>query len=132
MQKAQSMLRCMNSFSNARRFLTIVLVLAFFALSFNAYACVVPLFETTASGMANGCSEHNEQPVRQFCDAFTTLSIESAGDFQQSFDYQSICAEDTASISCLRNFTSLVSRPYDHPAKSPPQDLLLKISVLRI
>ena len=122
----------MQFLSNARRFLPIFLIVAFFVLSFNAYACLVPLFGTTASGMGNGCSEHDEQPVRQFCDAFMTLSVQSAGEFHQSLDYQSVSAEDTASISLLQSVTLLVSHLYDHPAESPPQDLLLKISVFRI
>jgi len=108
------------------------LVVLFFALSFNAYACLLPVNGVTAAPMGNGCSTPDEQPVSQYCDAFKTLGVQSADKLPFHSDGQALCPEDTASLALLVILTSHNSRLSNHPAVSPPQDLLLKISVLRI
>jgi len=105
----------------------------FFALSFNAYACLLPVNGTPVAAMGNGCSTPDEQPIYQFCDAFKTLGVQSVDKLHfNNSDYQPICSEDTASLALLTILPSPGSRLADHPIVSPPQDLLLKISVLRI
>ena len=108
------------------------LILLFLGLSFNAYACLLPVTGVMTAAMGNGCSTPDAQPVRQVCDAFTTLSVQSAGELHPISDSQTICSEDTASLSLFLHLASTGSRLYDHPTDGPPQDLLLKNSVLRI
>ena len=112
--------------------LACTLVVLFFALSVNAYACLLPVNGVTAAAMGNGCSTPDEQPVSQFCGAYKTLGVQSADKLHLNNDWQTICSEDTASLARLVIFTSHSSRLSDHPTVGPPQDLLLKISVLRI
>ena len=112
--------------------LSCTLIVFFFALSFNAYACLLPVNGAVASAMGDGCSTPDEQPVFQFCDAFKTLGVQSADKLPLNSDCQALCPENTASLALLGIHTSPSSRLSDHPAVSPPQDLLLKISVLRI
>jgi hypothetical protein len=117
------------------RFLSVLactLIVLFFALSFNAYACLVPVNGVTTTPMGNGCSTPDEQPVSQYCDAFKTLGVQAADKLPLNSDCQTICSKDTASLALLVIRTSDSSRLSDHPTISPPQDLLLKISVLRI
>ena len=109
-----------------------ILVVLFFVLSFNAYACLLPVNGVTASAMGDGCSTPDEQPVSQFCDTFKTLGVQSADKIQFSSDCQVLCPEDTASLALLAILASPSNRLSDHPTIGPPQDLLLKISVLRI
>ena len=109
-----------------------ILVVLFFVLSFNAYACLLPVNGVTAGAMGDGCSTPDEQPVSQFCDTFKTLSVQSADKLSVNSDCQALCPEDTASLALLVFLTSPSSRLSDHPVVSPPQNLLLKISVLRI
>lgn len=109
-----------------------ILVALFFVLSFNAYACLLPVNGATASAMGEGCSTPDEQPVSQFCDTFKTLGVQSADKIQFNSDCQVLCPEDTASLALLAVLTSPGNRLSDHPTIGPPQDLLLKISVLRI
>jgi|SRR6185295_16663168 len=111
--------------------LACTLVVLFFVLSFNAYACLVPVNSVTPAPMAKGCATQDEQPVSQYCDAFKTLGVQSAGKLPLGA-YQPLCPEDTASLAVLSVLTSHSSRLSDHPTVRPPQDLLLKISVLRI
>ncbi len=108
------------------------LIVLFFALSFNAYACLLPVNGVAAAPMSNGCSTPDEQPVSQFCDVFKTLGVQTADKLPLNSNCQTICSEDTASLALLVFLTSPSSRLSDHPAVSPSQDLLLKISVLRI
>ena len=104
----------------------------FFALSFNAYACLLPVNGVTAGAMDIGCSTPDEQPTSQYCDAFKTLGVQSADKLSVNSDCQTICPEDTASLAFLGIHTSHSSRLSDHPTVGLPKDLLLKISVLRI
>ncbi len=108
------------------------LVVIFFALSVNAYACLLPVNGVTAAAMGNGCLTADEQPVSQYCEAFKTLDVQSADKLHLNSDRQTICSQDTASLALLVIHTSPSSRLSDHPTVVPPQDLLLKISVLRI
>jgi hypothetical protein len=108
------------------------LIVLFLALSFNAYACLLPVNGVTAGAMGDGCSTPDEQPVSQFCDTFKTLGVQAADKLPLDSSSQAICSEDTASLALLAFLTSPSKRLYDHPVVSPLQDLLLKISVLRI
>jgi hypothetical protein len=101
-------------------------------LSFNAYACLLPVNGATATSMENGCSTPDEQPVPKFCDTFKTLGVQSADKLHLNNDYHTICSEDTASLALLAVLASDTSPLSDHPIVGPPQDLLLKISVFRI
>ena len=115
-----------------RLFLACTLVVLFFALSFNAYACLLPVNSVTPPTMDPGCSTPDGQPVSQLCDAFTTLGVQSADTRHLDSNSQTIYSEDTASLAFLIIHTSSSSCLSDHPTVAPPQDLLLKISVLRI
>jgi hypothetical protein len=115
-----------------RSVLAVSLVVLFFALSFNAYACLLPVNGITAAAMGNGCSTPAEPPVYQFCDAFKTLGVQSADKLHFDSDSHALCPEDTASLALRVSLTSHSSRLFDHPPDSLPRDLLLQISVLRI
>jgi hypothetical protein len=104
----------------------------FFAVSFNAYACLLPVNGVPVAAMGDGCSTPDEQPAFQFCDAVKTLGVQSVDTHHRNTDYPTICSEDTASLALLVKLISHNSRLSDHPTVGPPQDLLLKISVLRI
>ena len=108
------------------------LVVLFFVLSFNAYACLLPVNGATLAAMENRCSTPDVRPVYEFCDAFKTFGVQSADTRHLNSDFQTICSEDTVSLALLVIYPSPSSRLSDHPTVGPPQDLLLKISVLRI
>ena len=115
-----------------RPLLAVFLIFLFSALSFNAYACLLPVNGVAAAPMSNGCSTPDERPVSQYCDAFKTLGVQSADRLHLNSDCQALCPEDTASLALLAILNSSNSRLSDHPTVGPLQDLLLKISVLRI
>ena len=108
-----------------------ILFVLFIALSCNAYACLLPVNGVTAAAMGNGCSIPDEQPVNQYCAAFKTLDVQSADKLPLNRDFQTICSQVTASSAHLVILTSPSNPLSDHPTVGPPQDILLKISVLR-
>ena len=55
--------------------LRVSLVLLFFAVSFNAYACLLPT--PTSAAMSGNCSSADEQPVFQFCDLFKVSAFQA-------------------------------------------------------
>jgi hypothetical protein len=112
--------------------LACTLVVLFFALSFNAHACLLPVTVVTVGAMDNTCSTPDEQPVSQYCDAFKTLGVQSADKLSLNSDCQALCPEDTASLALLVMRASDSSHLSNHPTVGPHEDLLLKISVLRI
>ena len=85
-----------------------------------------------ASEMETDCATSTTQPVSQICDEFKTLRVQSADPFQLDSGFQTICSEDTATLALDAIHTLPGNRLSEHPIVGPPQDLLLKISVLRI
>lgn len=122
----------MQSASKTRLLLIISLILLFVGLSFNAYACLIPLFGITATSMENGCPTSEESPVREFCDAFKTLSVHNSSDSYTDSDYQAFCPDESGSLAQLLNLPATNHLTYDHPEHAPPRDVLLKTTVLRI
>ena len=96
-----------------------ILFVFFFVLSLSAYACLMPVHGATHAAMENGCSTPDVQPVSQYCESFKMVGVQPADTRHLNRDWQTICSEDSNPLS-------------DHPTVGPPQDLLLKISVLRI
>jgi hypothetical protein len=115
-----------------RILLAVTLVLLFLGLSFNAYACLLPLNGASASAMGNGCPSQEEQPARQLCDSFTTLGVQASPQADPASNYQTVCHEDTASLFHLLSLSVSSSRAYDCFTDAVPENLLVKTSVLRL
>jgi len=60
--------------------LVIFLICLFLGLSFNAYACLVPIFEDSQATERTDCAKPGKEPVAQFCDGFKTLAVQSGPD----------------------------------------------------
>ncbi len=108
-----------------------LLILLFAGLSFNAYACLVPIFVTQTS-MGNGCAPPEEPPVRQFCDAFKTLGVQTISDASPHLDVHVVCLQDSSSLADWLNRVPAATRTYSQSQHGPPADILLNNTVLRI
>jgi hypothetical protein len=62
---------------SSRVFLAVSLLVLFVAFSFNAYACLVPIFATADGSMAKGCPSSDQPAPKLFCDTFKTLGVSS-------------------------------------------------------
>lgn len=108
------------------------LVLLLLIFSFNAYACLLPLFGVPQAAMGGGCADQQDQPVRQFCDNFTTLGLHAASDFHHSVDAQGVSPADTVPLTWLMSLSTWTPLIQGYPAQRPPQDALVRTTVLRI
>ncbi len=108
------------------------LVLLFLGLSFNAYACLVPLFTASAGPMEAGCPAPEEQPTRQFCDAFTTLGVQGASESPLQKDAPFTVPYGLTASLPAAPLPALDSTPCDRPLACHARDCLLKTTVLRL
>jgi len=108
------------------RRLSTTLVLLLLLLTFNAYACVLPL--QPVSGM--DCSSATDRPVRQTCDAFLELGPQSHASFPQELP---IIHLDFIAASQLPTSAFVVLGP-EHPPRGADTPIHLSIltTVLRI
>ena len=106
------------------------LMVIYFLLSFNAYACLVPLYGGQADQYSD-CSMPQEQPAQQYCDDFKSLAVQSVSSLQPQGDVVAFqAAVDLSSpvqwpISCRNLFTRGGPPPF-------AQDPLALTSVLRL
>jgi len=102
------------------------LVLLLLILTFNAYACLLPL----QSESAMDCSSATEQPVRNTCDAFLELGPQSHASSSQELPTLNV---DFEAAPQLPTSVFIVFRP-EHPPRGAdtPIHLSIPTTVLRI
>lgn len=114
------------------RSLSISLVALLFGLTFNAYACLVPLYSAGQTPM--GCESSPDQPVREHCDVFKAFSVEHADHDISWLDIQSMPLEETISVSLMYPSDCMaLSRRSESESLGPPvEEVLAKLVVLRL
>ena len=114
------------------KLLALLLIGLFLSFSFNAYACLVPIYGGLKVSQGSDCTMPGEEPAAQFCDGFKTLAVQSAPDSSYSGLSHLVPAENTTSLfpdsRITYQFFPLPAR--GHP--TPPKDILVLISVFRI
>lgn len=114
-----------------RAILGITIVTLLLAFSFNAYACLLPIYGGVATPEGGSCSTSDEQSARQFCDTFKTLGMHAAPDLPLAIDREASLAERTASFEDL-----VILQARNLLARSSvallPSDLHVRSSVLRL
>jgi hypothetical protein len=115
-----------------RSFLAISLALIYLALSFNAYACLLPLYGVAEAANDSDCAMPTTPPVRDGCDAFKAISVQAPPAAQPlPASVSHVFVGDLGSVPVQ---ASLPIRQYDRSG-SPPylqRDLLSLTSILRI
>lgn len=115
-----------------RSFLAISLATVYFALSFNAYACLLPLYGGVEMTQGSDCAMPKEPPVRDACDSFKAIGVQSLSSAQPLTDCHSqVFVGEPVAVPIL---ASVQSSRYDFSG-SPPfldRDLLALTSILRI
>lgn len=74
--------------------LALFLIGLFLAFSFNAYACVVPVYPDVSPTQGRDCAVPGEEPISQFCDGFKTLALQSGPDVPSPTFYHLVPAGD--------------------------------------
>ncbi len=116
----------------SRSFLAATIAVFLLAFSFNAYACLLPLSGTTDASMANGCSTPEEQPVRQLCDVFKTLGVESSQSSSLHMEHHWSVGHILPTLPTVSCQLQRVFYPYQSLESSSPPHESLASTVLRI
>jgi len=122
------MLLAMKRASHIAVFLAVVYLL----LSFNAYACLLPMSGGAVMEKGSDCAKPQEQPARQLCDAFKSLGVQTIPPFQPVPDtYAQGWAHDLAVDLILQHIASLHRSVFNGPPLIRI-DVLDLTSILRI
>ncbi len=107
------------------------LVFIYFLLSFNAYACLVPLYGGQADQYSD-CSMPQERSAQQYCDDFKSLAVQSVSSLQPQGLVVALQAADLGFSPPVQEWLS--SRNLFTRGGPPPfaQDPLALTSVLRL
>jgi hypothetical protein len=112
--------------------MAVALAAIYFLLSFNAYACLLPLYGAVEVSQGSDCAMPKEPPVRDACDTFKAIGVQNLSSAQPLSDFHSqVVVGEQVSVSLL---TSVQARYYDFSG-SPPfldRDPLSLTSILRI
>lgn len=108
------------------------LAAVYFLLAFNAYACFVPLYGNVQAAKKSDCAMPKEPPVRDACDAFKTIGVQTLSSanplldchFQHAVSEPALISSVAATLSSHHDFSG-----------TPPfldRDPLALTSILRI
>ena len=112
--------------------IAVTLAVVYLLLSFNAYACLLPMAVVAVMEQGSDCAKPQEQPARQQCDAFKTLGVQTVPPFQPMPDTLAQgWAHDVTSTSILQPIASLHRTVFDGPPLIRI-DILDLTSILRI
>ncbi|MDT7040786.1 hypothetical protein [Candidatus Nitronereus thalassa] len=117
---------------NSRRILIVFLVGLFLSLSFNAYACLVPIYGGMKVSHGSDCTTPGEEPASQFCQGFKSLAVQSGPDISSPDIPNLVLAEKVPFF-----FPGFVTSSQFFPIATrgqvvPPKDTLVLNSVFRI
>lgn len=114
------------------RLIALSVVAVYFLLAFNAYACLIPLYGNVQMDKGSGCAMPKEQPVRDACDTFKAIGVQSLSSPNPLSDgHLQYVVTEPVSVSSI---ALTLSRHYEFSG-SPPfldRDPLSLTSILRI
>ncbi len=102
----------------------------FIALTFNAYACLVPIFFPMAPG--SNCADTQQEMQWQFCDTFKTLGFNGVSTDTPRADVTHLQAAEPVVVAAPASLGAHVRVNSFRAASPPVEDQLLKTAVLRI
>lgn len=112
--------------------IAVTLAVVYLLLSFNAYACLLPMAGGAVMEQGSDCAKPQEKPARQLCDAFKTLSVQTVPPFHPVPDtYDQALAHDLTSTTILQPIVSLHRTVFGGPPLIRI-DILNLTSILRI
>jgi hypothetical protein len=112
--------------------IAVTLAVLYVLLSFNAYACLLPMSGGAMMEQGSDCAKPQEQPARQLCDAFKTLGVQTVPPSQPVPDtHAQGWAHDLTSTLILQHIASLHRSVFNGPPLIRI-DILDLTSLLRI
>jgi len=115
-----------------QKLLALFLLTLFLAFSFNAYACLVPIYGGVKVNQGSNCTQPGEEPAAQFCNGFKSLGVQSSPDVSSEGVSHFVLAGNIPSLFPdtipIRRFCPIP----EHGQFLPSKDTLVLISVFRI
>jgi len=112
--------------------IAIALAVVYLLLSFNAYACLLPMSGGAVMEKGSDCAKPDEQPARQLCDAFKSFGVQPVPPLQPLPDtHAQGLVHDLTSTSILQPMASLHRTVFGGPPLIRV-DILNLTSILRI
>ncbi len=115
-----------------QKFLALFLIGLFFSFSFNAYACLVPIYSGMKVSQGSDCTKPGEEPASHFCDGFKSLAVQSSSDIPSGGLSHSFLGENGPYLFPTPVTTDLFLPLPARGYLPPPGDILVLISVFRI
>jgi hypothetical protein len=112
--------------------LAIFLIALFLSLSFNAYACLVPIYGGMKVSQGNDCSTPAEKSASQFCDGFKSLAVQSSSDIPSGGLFHFVLAGNVPSLFSVSVPTNQFLHIPTNSFLPDSGDILVLISVFRI
>ena len=119
------------SMERQSRLLANVIMVMYFTLAFNAYACLVPLYGGVDVMSGSDCSMPQEQPARQQCDAFKSLGIQGVPSVDPVSHLYHTVMFTLSALPVHEPLTLVRVSRGSHPPDSV-QDPLIRVLVLRL
>ena len=112
--------------------IAVTLAVVYLLLSFNAYACLLPMSGGAVMEKGSDCAKPDEQPAGRLCDAFKSLGVQTVPPFQPlPATHVQGSAHDLTSTSILHPIISLHRTVFSGPPLIRI-DILDLTSLLRI
>lgn len=112
--------------------LALFLIGLFLSLSFNAYACLVPIYGGMKVSQGSDCSTPDEKSASQFCDVFKSLAVQSSSDIPSGGLSHFVLAGNVPSLFSASATSSQIIRMPTTNFLPDSGDILVLISVFRI
>ena len=112
------------------KLLALFLIGLFLLFSFNAYACLVPIYGGMKVFQGSDCTMPGEEPAAKFCEGFKTLAVQSCPDDPSVGLSHFFPGENTASLFPAPVTSGQYFNLHARRFFLPPGDILVLISVL--
>ena len=114
------------------RSLVVVLVLLVQALTFNAYACLVPVFPDSTMDMGVDCSSQHSKSAREYCDTFKVVAIKAPPSAEKSITVPTEAVLHLGASALFPARAVCCDRPWQYPLGYFPSDASSTSPPLRI
>ncbi len=110
--------------------LSISLVGLLFGLTFNAYACLVPLYSAGQTPMS--CESSPDEPAHDYCDIFKTFCVEHADHHLPWLDVPTSSLDETIAVTVPYTPVSTAFVRFHDNLAPPVSEVLAKLAILRL
>ncbi len=114
------------------KLLAVLLIGLFLSFSFNAYACLIPIYGDRDLVPESDCTTPGKEPSAQFCDGFKSLAVQASSDMPSGELSQFVIVGKDSTLFGDFQTSYKILHPAAQKHIPPSEDILVLISVFRI